>query len=451
MAGASNLQDLVQHDRVHSRVYTDPEIFARETEKIFHRAWLYVGHESEVPRPGDYSVRNVGGESVIMVRTENGDVRLLLNRCRHRGAVVCARAHGNATAFQCGYHGWTYRCDGELIGVPNPDGYDTLDRREYGLVPVARMENYRGLIFASLSANGASFEEHLNPHARAMLDIIMDLSPEGEIYIGKGVYRTRYAANWKFVGMDGYHALFTHRSAIEIAKMRRGESTKPGEAAVRNNLAERNNQVSATSHEARDLGNGHVMLDFWRPRNGRVQQILDNLKATSWGREYLSAMEKNYGKERAVRNLTWQGDPHMGLFPNFQYVGYHIRVIEPVSVDETVVTMYPVLLKGVPREINIDRLRQHEWFFSPCGAGTPDDNEMFERMQTGLKMEEDPWVLLSRGLAREQADNGTVVSHHTDELTQRAQMRQWLKMMTEESLAANGSSRVDTNVMAGAR
>src|SRR5487761_1425213 len=141
---------LVKSDRVHSSVYTDPAIFEDELDKIFHRGWVYVGHANEIPNRGDFRLKRIGKYPVIMVRGDDGDVRLLLNRCRHRGATVCQTEAGNAPVFRCAYHGWTYRNNGALTGVTYPDGYgDSLHKEDLGLTRVPRLGNYRGFIFGS--------------------------------------------------------------------------------------------------------------------------------------------------------------------------------------------------------------------------------------------------------------------------------------------------------------
>src|SRR5713101_9449813 len=158
---------LVKDDRVHGRVYTDPTIFEEEMDKIFARGWVYVGHASEIPRPGDFRVTDIGQQSVIMVRGDDGDVRLLMNRCVHRANAVCQVERGNAKTFRCAYHGWTYRNNGELAGVPYQEGYgSSLHKEELGLVQVPRMELYRGFIFASLSPAGITLDDHLGSPAK---------------------------------------------------------------------------------------------------------------------------------------------------------------------------------------------------------------------------------------------------------------------------------------------
>ncbi len=103
-----NYDALVRPDRVHGSLYTDPEIFAEEMERIFYRTWVYVGHVSEVPQPNDYVVKSIGPQSVIMTRDKQGEIHLLLNRCSHRANLVCDAPKGNTVAFRCQYHGWTY-------------------------------------------------------------------------------------------------------------------------------------------------------------------------------------------------------------------------------------------------------------------------------------------------------------------------------------------------------
>ena len=125
MAQRRVIADLITEDwRVHASIYTDPAIFSLEQERLFRGPWLYVAHESEVREPGDYKTTFAGTQPVVVARgADDGVVRVLLNRCRHRGATVCNAEFGNANYFRCPYHGWTYRNTGELIGFPFKAGY----------------------------------------------------------------------------------------------------------------------------------------------------------------------------------------------------------------------------------------------------------------------------------------------------------------------------------------
>src|SRR5262245_53969203 len=120
---ATNYETLIAEDRLHASLYTDPRIFAEEMEKIFSRGWVFVGHDSEIPQPGDFVTRFLGQQPVIMVRGKDGQVSVLLNRCAHRGTTVCPAERGNTRVFVCPYHGWTYDLNGTLTGVPYPGAY----------------------------------------------------------------------------------------------------------------------------------------------------------------------------------------------------------------------------------------------------------------------------------------------------------------------------------------
>jgi phenylpropionate dioxygenase-like ring-hydroxylating dioxygenase large terminal subunit len=137
--GAIDYKTLVQDDRIHASLYTDPRIFDDEMERIFRRGWVFVGHDSEIPSPGDFVTRRVGTEPVIMVRSTDGGVAVLVNRCMHRGTMVCPADRGSARTFTCPYHGWTYDISGELLGVPYPGGYASFDKSAHGLTRAPRV------------------------------------------------------------------------------------------------------------------------------------------------------------------------------------------------------------------------------------------------------------------------------------------------------------------------
>ena len=103
---------------MHGLVYTDADVFAAEMDRIFGATWVYVAHESEIPARGDHKTASIGSTPVIVARDDVGTVRVLLNRCRHRGSLVCREERGNGRSFQCPYHGWVYANDGRLTEFP---------------------------------------------------------------------------------------------------------------------------------------------------------------------------------------------------------------------------------------------------------------------------------------------------------------------------------------------
>src|SRR5437763_16182454 len=158
---------LVRDDRIHSHLYTDQQIFADEMERIFHRGWVFVGHASEIPRAGDFVTRPIGTQPAIMVRGRDGEIAVFLNRCMHRGTMLCAAERGTARSFACPYHGWTYDLGGALLGVPYPGGYDaSFDKGVRDLTRAPRLEIYRGFVFASLSPTALTLEAHLGKATR---------------------------------------------------------------------------------------------------------------------------------------------------------------------------------------------------------------------------------------------------------------------------------------------
>jgi phenylpropionate dioxygenase-like ring-hydroxylating dioxygenase large terminal subunit len=410
---------LVLDDRVNGRVYYDPAIFRDEIDRIWHREWIFVAHESEVPEPGDYVMRQVGMQPVIVSRDEDRQVHILLNRCMHRGNTVCQSERGNAHAFRCAYHGWTYNNRGDLVGVPYAAGYgEAFNKREYSLARIPRMASYRGLIFASLSADGPSLEQRLGSSMR-LIDQFVDLSPAGEILVRSGVLKHSYRGNWKMAlenSVDGYHPNILHHAAM--AMMTRGKGNMEtifGEGS---------------EARARDLGNGAAQLDLNQiniRNGGRV--VPPGWSKTAFD-EYSAAMERRYGADRAHRIIA-EGPPHFCIAPNLIFILNQLRVIQPVSVEETVVSYYPTLLKDAPAELNQRRLSETYLIHGPAGRVAPDDFEAYERNQAGFEARVNEWLVLRRGLHREDHEtNGAIAGHETDETTQRAIWRYYRDVMT---------------------
>ncbi|MGH9057485.1 MAG: aromatic ring-hydroxylating oxygenase subunit alpha [Acidimicrobiales bacterium] len=202
-------------------IYSDPDIFALEKRRLFCRTWQYLAHESEVPEPGDYVVRRILNDSFIVARGEDGQVRAMLNMCRHRGMQVCRAEAGNTSHFRCPYHAWTYRNDGQLIGVTffqeAYEGDRGLNRAEHGLLPPPQTASYRGMIFACLDPSTPSLEESLGGF-RFFLDLYLNQSEDGAEV--RGPQRWIVHSNWKigaenFAG-DSYHTPYTHASVVDV-------------------------------------------------------------------------------------------------------------------------------------------------------------------------------------------------------------------------------------------
>ena len=420
---AARIGEMVRPGWVHSAVYTDEGIFDLEMRRIFHRTWVYVGHESEIKDRGGFRVRRIGRQPVIFVRGGDDQVRVLLNRCRHRGASVCETEAGREKFFRCWFHGWTYDNTGKLVDVTGPEGYGPdFDPADHSLTPAARVDNYRGFYFASLSGEGPALAEHLGL-ATKMIDLLVDASPTGVLDVNAGYNRTVYNGNWKLVGMDGYHPHYVHASVVSAWQ----RDSDAGSAATHRADPFDTASIATT----RDLGNGHSMLDMREHRLKHFDGYRNFLAKAPGGQSYIDAIQAVRPGDYAELVLAMAGDPHIGIFPNMQLIGNQVRIINPISAGKTEVVMFPVMLGGVPDEINTLRLRQHEHFYGPASSGSPDDAEIFERVQVGMNAVVDPWIDLSRGMNREYVDtDGSIVGHISDEVPQRGQMRQWRTLMT---------------------
>jgi phenylpropionate dioxygenase-like ring-hydroxylating dioxygenase large terminal subunit len=413
---------LVRDDGVRREIYRDAEVFALEMERIFKRTWVFMAHDSELAASGDYLTMRIGTEPVVLVRGEDDQVRVLVNRCMHRGAIVCERAAGNAKSFRCQYHGWTYRNDGQLVGVPYPERQAADVRERLGLVALPRVESYRGLIFASFNPGVPPLTDYLGPGAIGYIDRFLDQCLGLPLIAHKQAHRIAMGANWKLQlenGMDGYHAGFTHRSFFEVMQRRLGTSVRYASGLP-----------TATSRAFR---NGHCAID---PETTSRKPLMSRVATLPEAAERLALLRAEVGDDKYedfLGGLTGAGI-NVGIFPNLQLIGVHIRRIDPVSVNQTVVSVRPLLADGAPDQVNWLRLRYHELFYGPAGFGQPDDFEMFERVEAALGDTQDGWFRFERGLGAEQAvDEGdTTLGNVSDETPQRGQYKQWAALMTAE-------------------
>lgn len=229
--------DQVRDGMIPAHIYNDRAIFELERDRLFNRAWTFVGHESEIPGNGDYVVRRVLNDSFIVARGDDGTIRAMFNMCLHRGMQVCRSEAGNAGSFRCPYHGWTYRNDGRLTGLPfHREAYGGeagYPRKDQTLLPAPNLGSYNGLLFISLDPDAPPLTEYLGDF-RFYLDFYTRQSEQGLQL--RGPQRWRINANWKigaenFAG-DMYHTPQTHTSIVEIGLFREPKAQKRKDGAT---------------------------------------------------------------------------------------------------------------------------------------------------------------------------------------------------------------------------
>lgn len=367
---------------VQRRVFHDPAIFALELQRIFERTWVYLAHESQLPRPHDYYTTQLGAQPVLLTRDADGALHALINTCSHRGAQIAVQRRGNATSFMCPYHGWTYAPDGRCVAVKDRAGahypayFDALDHD----LKRVRVASYRGFVFATLADDAPSLEEHLGP-ARVFVDLFVDQSPEGlEILPGTHHYTCR--ANWKLQleNPDAYHFVPVHLSYMQLGQRRRELSDE----LLKTIDVSRMERMPGGMY---DLGNGHAV--GWTIMPNGEERPLASQRA---------ALEAHHGKDKA----RWMIDAvrAMLIFPNLwlmDQASTTVRVVHPLAPDLTRLEVFCIAPRGEPAAARALRLRQFEDFLGPAGLATPDDQAVMERCQRGYAGTAVPW---QQGYAR---------------------------------------------------
>ena len=393
--------------------FTDPDVFAREREHIFSTCWLYLGHESELQKPGDFVTRIVGGRSILFNKDRQGNLRALFNTCPHRGSQVCRERAGNAKWFQCFYHGWVFGQDGALRSQPGEESYaqDFKNDPDSNMRQVPRLESYRGLYFLCFDPDAISLEDYLG-NAKEYLDLVFDQATEGMEVIG-GTQEYAINANWKLLvenSIDGYHAVSTHATYLDYLKSMEG-----GLADV------------ALKGVGRDLGNGHGVIEYKAPWGRPAGQWVP-----LWGEEgkkeidALNARnEKLYGKEKAER-IAYK-NRNLLIFPNLiinDIMALTIRTFFPQAPNLLHVNAWAAGPREESATARKIRLANFLEFLGPGGFATPDDVEALEHCQLGYRnSQEVRWNDISKGMSRDEPAVD-------DEEQMRAFWREWNRRLT---------------------
>ncbi len=419
--------------RLDRRIFTDPEIFELEMKQVFEKTWLYLCHESQIPKPHDFMTTYMGRQPVIINRGGDGKIRGFINACAHRGAQLVNVSKGNKKIFACPFHGWCYKSDGKLLDYgkkPNVGYSEAFNPDELGLTEVPVVDSYRGFVFGSLTADVPDLKTHL-AEATKMIDMLADQSEQG-LEVLPGVQTYTFDGNWKLQaenGVDGFHVDAIHGNYIQTIQRRAKLMMEMDDVK-----APEIGGLETLPGGYYDLGNGHVML--WnefpnsqsRPLYEKSEQLTEKYGElrSKWMTSYL-------------RNLL--------VYPNVFFMDQmstQIRVFRPIAVDKTEVTTVCIAPIGESADARRKRIRQYEDFFNASGMATPDDLAAFGMSQVGFKGENARWSDMSRGaenmvkgperFAKELGVNPvTSGTQLEDEGLMIAQHRRWLELMEATS------------------
>jgi len=403
LADGTKVADLVNPAtrEVRLRALSDPEIYELEMERVFGRIWNLLGHESEIPNSGDFMVRDMGSDSVLITRDKEGQVHVLLNVCAHRGMRVSTVDAGNAQVHTCIYHGWAFRPNGNFLGAPVERECmhgKMMTKEQLGLTK-ARVTLYGGLIFATWNIEGPSFEEFLGD-TKWYYDILFKRSDKGMEVLGPP-QRFTVRANWKAAGeqsaADGFHTLMLHRWLGEVSNY----SQKNEEGTGADLSAEMVGVEISSPHghalRCIDLGRKIRRLTGLDPDKLSIDEKLNALPPAGVTLEMVPQLKRNLSEDQ-LKVMTSMPPQVGGIFPNVLFGFVYIP-----QADGTVVgsmTMHAYVPKGPDKlefvnwifaekdaspELREKMLRQTIQLFGTSGMVEQDDSDTWPHMTLSAK------------------------------------------------------------------
>jgi phenylpropionate dioxygenase-like ring-hydroxylating dioxygenase large terminal subunit len=423
---------LVQEDRVHRDLYLSEELFALEQKHFFANTWNFVGHASQVPDAGDYVTVEIAGQPLLMVRQADGGIRVLNNRCAHKGMPLATDACGNAGKFfRCPYHAWTYKLDGAPLAIPIKSGYEGTRLKEcesgQGMGALRDVEVYRDFVFAKINEGGPDFRSYFGG-VLAAIDNLVDRSPVGRLTLAGGILRNVIHCNWKMVLEninDTVHPQSSHESATQAANLlwqgQPADAPKP-----------------MAMEQILPFGAGY---DFFDRMGGRVYAHGHSMLGTNFSihsgygqvPEYEAALVAAHGAERTAEILQ-RSPQNSVLFPSLSVKSspQAIRVIRPLGAGRTVLEAWSFRAEGAPDLLFERSMTYNRLVFSPMSVVAHDDVHLFESMQQGLKAGRNDWVSLHRDYDPAELEGGPRDVNGTNELLMRNQFRAWAAFMTAD-------------------
>ncbi|MEP6721427.1 MAG: aromatic ring-hydroxylating dioxygenase subunit alpha [Variovorax sp.] len=420
---------LVQDDRVHRDLYLSEELFALEQAHLFATTWTYIGHASQVPNAGDFVSLDIAGRPLLLVRQGDGAVRVLYNRCAHKGTRLVTDESGNTGRFfRCPYHAWTYKLDGAPLAIPLKSGYEGTGLKAcesgQGMVAVKHVAVYRDFVFVRLSDTGPAFEDYFGEVLGA-IDNMVDRSPEGRLTVAGGVLRNIVHCNWKMYLEninDTVHPMSTHESATQAAEaLWQGNAPDaPKPMAMEQILPFGAGYDFFDKMGGRIFPNGHSVLGVNFSIHSGYAQLPD----------YEAAMRSAHGAERAA-DILERSPQNSVLYPSLSVKGspQAIRVIRPLAADRTLIEAWSFRAAGAPDVLLQRAMGYNRLVFSPMSVVAHDDVHLFESIQQGLRADGNDWVSLHRDFDPAELAQSTLTTNGTNELLMRNQFRAWARFM----------------------
>jgi len=420
---------LVRETEVHKDAYIDQEVFDLEMEQVFTNSWVYVGHASQIPDKGDYYTTTVGDQPVVMVRHSDDSIKVLHNRCPHKGVKVAGEGCGNTGKFfRCPYHAWTFKTDGSLLSIPLKNGYADTGfescEASHGMAAVKNVHVYRDFVFCRLANEGISFEEFFGD-SLSTIDNMVDRSPVGKLEVAGGVLRYINNCNWKMLvdnQTDTCHPMVAHESsagtAVDVWKRAPEGTPKPMAVELFAPFASPYEFFEKMGIRVWPNGHGHT---------GVSDSIHADYSAIP---DYWEAMVANYGEDRA-KQILGECRHNTVYFPNMTMKGpiQAMRVFKPLGPGKTLVESWTFRLVGAP-DILLERTLMYTRLINaPTSVVAHDDTEMYERAQEVLHSRGREWVNLQRLYDGSEQPDVSTVTNGTNEWQMRNQMRAWVKFM----------------------
>ncbi len=424
------IRSLVRPAEVHRDVYVDDEVFQLEMEHLFANTWVYVGHDSQVPNPGDYFGTTIGSQPILMVRHTDQTVKVLFNRCPHKGTRITTETCGNTGKFfRCPYHAWSFKTDGSLLAIPLKKGYENTGLEEShagkGMAPVRHVKNYRGFVFAKLNDVGLDFEEFFGD-SLSSFDNMVDRSPVGKLEVAGSPLRYMHNCNWKMLvenQTDTCHPMVAHESsagtAVNVWKNAPPGTKKPMAVEIFAPFMSPYEFFENMGIRVWPNGHGHT---------GVHHSIHSDYSAIPG---YFEKMVAAYGEERA-KHILGENRHNTVYFPNLMIKGpiQLIRLFKPISANKTLVESWTFRLVDAP-DVLLERTQMYNRLINaPTSVVGHDDLEMYERAQEGLHVDANQWVNVQRLYDPAEPVDVTTETNGTTEMQMRNQFHAWQKFMT---------------------